>query len=112
MYSLHDLFSSSLVYSIYFMLSSNMLYVLWYLIEMYDDCLSKCRAKLKEINQEEAGRRHTFRYISHLTDCNPSSPLESYSIPSTSDKASSVQVIHLDVMRTFPTLGFFQKVRQ
>lgn len=74
-------------------------------VELYKICLRRCTDRLELAEKRDrSGKifslRELLKYNYVLLD----------SVASIS-RENSVEVIHLDVLRTFPTLGFFQEVQ-
>lgn len=67
---------------------------------MFEICVNRAKDRLQQF--EDGGCRSDAECYRSDTECNetPSSPV---------DRESTVELIHLDVARTFPTLGIFQK---
>ena len=83
----------------------------FWLSDLYQICLRRCTERLERVDQRDrSGKERTIIpstgiIIHALIFClSPSDSTKSLS------REGSVEVIYLDVQRTFPTLGFFQEV--
>ena len=75
-------------------------------IDLYKICLRRCTERLELAEQRDRSGEYIIYLLLLLLLLLIDSSLSVKSL----SREGSVEVIHLDVQRTFPTLGFFQEV--